>query len=135
MKHTSRNNSIINLLSNFSTMSTGLNSMTGVIYQDLIRPLIKRPVSEAASSFTMKVIAFIIGFLCVGLVFIVEKLGALIQVSVIICLFSTPNMTVDKVKWNLLCGPRLGRAWEASRPGHYLGSSLLGCSFPGPMRR
>ncbi|CAH1407495.1 unnamed protein product [Nezara viridula] len=62
-----------------STMSTGLNSLTGVIFQDLIKPVLKRDLSEATSSCIMKVIAASIGVLCVALVFLVEKLGALIQ--------------------------------------------------------
>lgn len=62
-------------------MSTGLNSMTGVIFEDLIKPRIKKPLTEAQASFLMKVIVVIIGTICVGLVFVVEKMGALIQAS------------------------------------------------------
>lgn len=62
-------------------MSTGLNSMTGVIYEDLIKPRCKTPMSEGKASFIMKIIVFIIGCVCVGLVFVVEKLGMLIQAS------------------------------------------------------
>ncbi|KAJ8917414.1 hypothetical protein NQ315_005460 [Exocentrus adspersus] len=65
-----------------SSMSTGLNSMTGVIFEDLIKPRIKKPLSESQASFLMKVIVVIIGSICVGLVFVVEKMGAaLIQAS------------------------------------------------------
>ncbi|XKL67966.1 hypothetical protein PGB90_003457 [Kerria lacca] len=62
-----------------STMSTGLNSMTGVIYEDMIRPSLKIPPSEMKASFIMKIIVVIIGILCVGMVFVVEHLGMLIQ--------------------------------------------------------
>ncbi|KAL1117556.1 hypothetical protein AAG570_003871 [Ranatra chinensis] len=62
-----------------STMSTGMNSMTGVIFEDLLKPFFKKPLSEATSSFIMKIIVVIIGAICVGMVFVVEKLGALIQ--------------------------------------------------------
>lgn len=62
-------------------MSTGLNSMTGVIFEDLIKPYIKKPLSEAKASFLMKVIVVIIGTICVAMVFLVEKMGALIQAS------------------------------------------------------
>ncbi|KAG7313328.1 hypothetical protein JYU34_000439 [Plutella xylostella] len=62
-----------------STMSTGLNSMCGVIFEDLIRPAIKRPISEKNASLIMKLIVVVVGFLCVALVFIVEHIGALIQ--------------------------------------------------------
>ncbi|KYB27604.1 Putative sodium-dependent multivitamin transporter-like Protein [Tribolium castaneum] len=64
-----------------SSMSTGLNSMTGVIFEDLIKPRIKKPLSEARASFLMKVIVVIIGSICVALVFVVEKMGALIQAT------------------------------------------------------
>ncbi|KAF2880368.1 hypothetical protein ILUMI_25784, partial [Ignelater luminosus] len=64
-----------------SSMSTGLNSMTGVIFEDLIKPRMKKPLTEAQASFLMKVIVVIIGSICVALVFVVEKMGALIQAS------------------------------------------------------
>lgn len=62
-------------------MSTGLNSMTGVIFEDIIKPKIKKPLTEAQASFLMKVIVVVIGSICVALVFVVEKMGALIQAS------------------------------------------------------
>ena len=61
-------------------MSTGLNSMTGVIFEDLIKPKYTN-ISELKSSIIMKTIVVIIGLICVTLVFVVEKLGALIQAS------------------------------------------------------
>ncbi|CAH0557293.1 unnamed protein product [Brassicogethes aeneus] len=64
-----------------SSMSTGLNSMTGVIFEDLIKPRIKKPLSESRASLLMKVIVVCIGAICVGLVFLVEKMGALIQAA------------------------------------------------------
>ncbi|XP_065172488.1 sodium-coupled monocarboxylate transporter 1-like [Atheta coriaria] len=64
-----------------SSMSTGLNSMTGVIFEDLIKPNVKKPLTEERASFLMKVIVVIIGSICVGLVFLVEKMGALIQAA------------------------------------------------------
>ncbi|KAJ8982518.1 hypothetical protein NQ317_018559 [Molorchus minor] len=65
-----------------SSMSTGLNSMTGVIFEDLIKPQMKKPLTESQASLLMKVIVVIIGSICVGLVFVVEKMGAaLIQAS------------------------------------------------------
>ncbi|KAF5303091.1 hypothetical protein FQR65_LT08422 [Abscondita terminalis] len=64
-----------------SSMSTGLNSMTGVIFEDLIKPRVKTPLSEATGSLIMKIMVVVIGSVCVGLVFVVEKMGALIQAS------------------------------------------------------
>ncbi|XP_043249568.1 sodium-coupled monocarboxylate transporter 1-like isoform X3 [Colletes gigas] len=62
-----------------STMSTGLNSMSGVIYGDMIKPWFRNPVSEVTASRTMQGIVVVIGAICVGLVFLVEKLTGLIQ--------------------------------------------------------
>ena len=62
-------------------MSTGLNSMTGVIYEDMIKTAYKKPISEATASFIMKIIVVIIGIFCVAMVFVIEQLGTLIQVE------------------------------------------------------
>ncbi|KAL4717724.1 hypothetical protein ACJJTC_000873 [Scirpophaga incertulas] len=62
-----------------SSMSTGLNSMCGVIFEDLIRPAYNKPISEKSASFIMKMIVVVIGATCVALVFLVEHMGALIQ--------------------------------------------------------
>lgn len=55
--------------------------MTGVIYEDLIKPRCRTPMSEFKASVIMKIMVSIIGALCIGLVFIVEKMGALVQAS------------------------------------------------------
>ncbi|KAG8224740.1 hypothetical protein J437_LFUL005309 [Ladona fulva] len=65
----------------FNTMSTGLNAMSGVIYEDFILPCLKNKPSEERASFSMKVMCVLLGIFCVGMVFMVEKLGAVIQVS------------------------------------------------------
>ncbi|KAE8736781.1 hypothetical protein FOCC_FOCC017764 [Frankliniella occidentalis] len=65
-----------------SSMSTSLNSMTGVIWEDLVRPHLKRPVSEQRASQVLKLLVVAIGAVCVGLVFLVERMGAaLVQAS------------------------------------------------------
>lgn len=61
-------------------MSTGLNSMSGVIYEDMIKPCLRKPISNVGASRIMKATVVIIGAICVGLVFMVEKLSGLIQV-------------------------------------------------------
>ncbi|XP_015175380.1 PREDICTED: sodium-coupled monocarboxylate transporter 1-like [Polistes dominula] len=62
-----------------STMSTGLNSLSGVIYEDIIKPCLRKPMSNVGASRIMKLIVIVIGIICVGLVFLVEKLTTLIQ--------------------------------------------------------
>lgn len=54
--------------------------MSGVIYEDMIKPCFRKPISNVGASRIMKAIAVIIGAICVGLVFMVEKLSGLIQV-------------------------------------------------------
>jgi len=66
-----------------STLSTGLNSMSGVILEDFIKPLRKTPISEKHASLTMKIVTVIIGVFCTLLAFVVEKLSGIIQVSIL----------------------------------------------------
>lgn len=61
-------------------MSTGLNSMCGVILEDFIKPAYNKPISEARASFIMKVITVLLGTICTLLAFVVDRLGGLIQV-------------------------------------------------------
>jgi sodium-coupled monocarboxylate transporter 8/12/insulin-like growth factor 2 mRNA-binding protein 1 len=59
--------------------------MTGVIFEDLIRPFLKKRISESRASLIMKVVVVVIGTVCVGMVFVVENMGTLIQVRCHIC--------------------------------------------------
>ncbi|XP_058818709.1 sodium-coupled monocarboxylate transporter 1-like [Topomyia yanbarensis] len=64
-----------------STMSSSLNTLAGTIYEDFIRPF--RPnVSERSSSTAMKMIVVILGVVVIVLVFVVEKMGSVIQIVV-----------------------------------------------------
>jgi len=54
--------------------------MSGVIYEDIIKPCLRKPISNVGASRIMKATVVIIGAICVGLVFMVEKLSGLIQV-------------------------------------------------------
>ncbi|XP_065218773.1 sodium-coupled monocarboxylate transporter 1-like [Planococcus citri] len=65
-----------------STMSTGLNSMAGVAYEDIIKPFYKKELSEAAVSNIMKAIVVLLGTICVILVFMIEKMGTLFEVGI-----------------------------------------------------
>lgn len=56
--------------------------MCGVIFEDFIRPQMKEPISELKASWIMKFVVLIIGAICVAMVFVVEQLGAIIQVSI-----------------------------------------------------
>lgn len=62
-------------------MSTGLNSMAGVVYEDVIKPRLRRPLSQNAASRIIKLIVVIIGSICVTMVLVVEKISSIIQVQ------------------------------------------------------
>ncbi|XP_054288219.1 sodium-coupled monocarboxylate transporter 2-like [Macrosteles quadrilineatus] len=65
-----------------STMSAGLNTVAGTLYEDFVQFVLKgEKLSEASQSLILKVIVLVLGLVCVALVFIVEKLGALFQMA------------------------------------------------------
>ncbi|KAF2883309.1 hypothetical protein ILUMI_22869 [Ignelater luminosus] len=64
-----------------STMSTSINTLAGTIYEDFIRSRMPTDTSEKTASNIMKLIAVITGLISVALVFIVEKLGGVLEVS------------------------------------------------------
>ena len=64
-----------------SSLSTGLNSLSAVCLQDLIKSFRKEPLTERQTAYILRSVVVILGGICVGLVFIVEKLGAVLQLS------------------------------------------------------
>ncbi|KAK9507612.1 hypothetical protein O3M35_007432 [Rhynocoris fuscipes] len=64
-----------------STMSTGLNTVAGTIYEDFIEPRFKKKVSEAQASRNIKIVVVILGAICLSLVLVIEKLGAILELS------------------------------------------------------
>ncbi|XP_034116700.1 sodium-coupled monocarboxylate transporter 1 isoform X2 [Drosophila albomicans] len=64
-----------------SSLSTGLNSLACVISQDMIRPLLKKPLTERQIAILLRAIVVFFGFSCMGLVNIVEKLGMVLQLA------------------------------------------------------
>jgi Na+/proline symporter len=65
-------------------MSTGLNSMSGVLYEDFIRPGLNIKVSESKANVMMKLLCVAMGIFCVAMVFVVENLGGVLQVYTLI---------------------------------------------------
>lgn len=61
-------------------MSTGLNSMAGVVYEDIIKTFYKKELSESQVSNIMKAVVVVLGTICVVLVFMIEKMGTLFEV-------------------------------------------------------
>ncbi|XP_054288162.1 sodium-coupled monocarboxylate transporter 1-like [Macrosteles quadrilineatus] len=65
-----------------STMSASLNTVSGTLYEDFIAPYYKKsPKSDATASLLMKLIVLTVGGCCVLLIFVVERLGDLMQMA------------------------------------------------------
>ncbi|XP_018360380.1 PREDICTED: sodium-coupled monocarboxylate transporter 1-like isoform X1 [Trachymyrmex cornetzi] len=66
-----------------ATMSASLNTVSGTIYEDFIKPWIPdSPKKEVTAANIMKGIVGIAGTISVGLVFLVERLGPVFQIAV-----------------------------------------------------
>lgn len=64
-----------------SSMSTGLNTLAGTIYEDFLRP--RYPAaSEKSASNVMKLLVVILGILILSLVFVVEHMGQVFRISI-----------------------------------------------------
>lgn len=69
------------IILNCSTLSTGLNAMSAVTLEDFVKPFTTKRISYRLTSFIMRSAAVLFGIICLGLVFLVEKLGTVLQVS------------------------------------------------------
>ncbi|XP_065364979.1 sodium-coupled monocarboxylate transporter 1 [Calliphora vicina] len=65
-----------------SSLSTGLNSMSAVILEDFFKMFARKPLTKRETSFIMRIVVVVFGFICVALVFVVEKLGTVLQLSI-----------------------------------------------------
>ncbi|CAG4979600.1 unnamed protein product [Parnassius apollo] len=77
-----------------SSLSTSLNSMSAVVLEDFYKPFFKRQLSEKQINWLLKGVVVLLGCACLGLVFIVEKLGTILQLT----------MTLEA----MTMGPQLG---------------------------
>lgn len=64
-----------------SSLSTGLNSMSCVILEDFCKPFVKKELSESVSSLIMRGTVLVLGVLAVALVYVVQHLGSVLQLS------------------------------------------------------
>ena len=62
-------------------MSAGLNTAAGTLYEDFLVNLLPKNTSEWTASFIMKITVVIIGLICVALVYVVERLGTIVQMA------------------------------------------------------
>ena len=64
-----------------SSLSTGLNSLSAVMLEDFFKPFSRKPLTERQTAIIMRAVVVVFGCICVGLVFVVEHLGAVLQLS------------------------------------------------------
>lgn len=64
-----------------SSLSTCLNSMSAVILEDFVKPFIKEPLSQRAVNWIMRSVVVGVGALCAALVFVVQKMGTVLQLT------------------------------------------------------
>ncbi|KAL5274152.1 hypothetical protein ACFFRR_000737 [Megaselia abdita] len=64
-----------------SSLSTNLNSISACVYEDFVKPRRTRPMSRKQVALVMRFIVVLFGIGSFGLVFIVEKLGTVLQLS------------------------------------------------------
>lgn len=64
-----------------SSLSTCLNSMSAVVLEDFVKPFMRRPLSDTAINWIMRSVVVVVGALCVCLVYIVEHMGTVLQLT------------------------------------------------------
>lgn len=71
-----------------STISAGLNSLSAVTLEDYLKPLYaackSKPLPEKNMTYYTKLVAFFFGIACLGLAFLAQHLGGVLQVSLTI---------------------------------------------------
>ncbi|XP_047022008.1 sodium-coupled monocarboxylate transporter 1-like [Helicoverpa zea] len=63
-----------------SSLSTGLNSMAAVVLEDFWKPFFKE-LTHRQTQILVRSVVVILGVICVGLVFVVEMLGSVLQLT------------------------------------------------------
>jgi solute carrier family 5 (sodium-coupled monocarboxylate transporter), member 8/12 len=64
-----------------SSLSTMLNSLSAVFLEDFFKPFMKDGLSERASKYIMRGTVLILGLVSLSLVYVVQHLGAVLQLS------------------------------------------------------
>lgn len=67
-----------------SSLSTLLNSLAAVILEDFVKPLMKyhnKPMTERTVALTMRLVVIIFGISSIFMVYVVEHLGMVLQLS------------------------------------------------------
>lgn len=64
-----------------SSLSTCLNSMAAIVLEDFYKPFANQPLSEKQTSYLMRSVVLVVGVISLALVFVVEHLGTVLQLS------------------------------------------------------
>jgi insulin-like growth factor 2 mRNA-binding protein 1 len=64
-----------------SSLSTCLNSMSAVVLEDFVKPYAKKPLTERLVNWVMRSTVVVIGVWSVCMVYIVEKAGTVLQLT------------------------------------------------------
>ncbi|XP_031769051.2 sodium-coupled monocarboxylate transporter 1-like [Galleria mellonella] len=63
-----------------SSLSTGLNSMAAVVLEDFWKPFFRK-LTQRETQLLIRSVVVILGVICLGLVFVVERLGSVLQLT------------------------------------------------------
>ncbi|XP_067673778.1 sodium-dependent multivitamin transporter-like [Haliotis asinina] len=64
-----------------STVSSGLNSLAAVLLEDVVKSYIAKNLSEGRATLVSKIIALVLGVLCLGLTYVASVLGSVLQAA------------------------------------------------------
>lgn len=64
-----------------STVSSGLNSLSAVVLQDVVKSYFAPNLSEAKATMVSKILVFVFGVICLGLTYIASLLGGVLQAA------------------------------------------------------
>lgn len=70
-----------NVLDHFSTVASALNSLAAITCEDIIRGLLQKDLSASKGAIYARWISIFFGALSFALVFVVERLGSVLQVD------------------------------------------------------
>jgi len=61
-------------------MSSNLNSLGATLFEDFVRPCLKNNTANKTANNIIKTIVVVTGVICILIVFVVDKLGGILQV-------------------------------------------------------
>lgn len=64
-----------------SSLSTVLNSLSAIVLEDFVKPFRSTPLTNVQKGFIMKAVIICCGLSSIALVFVVQKLGTVLQLS------------------------------------------------------